>query len=274
MAVARLSILRRSIPPGWAAVVVLVFSAAIAAQLLGRDTAIAFAITLFAAGIAHGAGDEQGSNISRYSLAQGFAYLLAGLAIAAVFVAWPLAGLTVFLLISAWHFARSGPGAAAYRAGFAFTAIGGSALWNLTETAEAFRLVLGAEPPRAWMLTLAMLGAAGLVLASIALAHDRRWSLQNGVLLASLAAMALFHPILAVGLAFILGHALPVQREQLRRYGIKQALIAQAPATGLAVIAILAIIVLVIMGWLSVPIAAALAFGMAPPHMLAERLDR
>ena len=240
------------------------------AQIAGEGPAIALGLLFFLAGTAHGAGDEQDGTIRPYRLAPAVAYVVAGLAVAALFVALPLAGLTLFLLLSAWHFAHSSGGTWPRRLGFALTAIGASALWQNAATGRVFAAVLGTPIPPLWMLALAIIGAIGLGLSAWALKDDWR----DGALWVTLVATAILHPVLAVGLAFAVGHALPIQRAQLRRYGWRRVLFAEGVTTGLAILGALAIAASVLTGHLALPLAAALAFGMATPHMLAERLER
>ncbi|KLE32360.1 hypothetical protein AAW00_12985 [Aurantiacibacter luteus] len=244
--------------------------AAVAAQLAGGGAAIALGLAFFLAGTAHGAGDEQGGTIRPWNVIGAAGYVVAGLAVAALFVAAPLAGLTLFLLLSAWHFARSTGGTRARQVAFALSAVGGSALWQTGRTEAIFAAVLGMPIPGVWMTGLAILGGAGLLLAAWAL--GKRW--RDPLLWSVLAATALLHPVLAVGFAFLAGHALPMQQAQVRRHGWRAVLAAQGPTTALAVLGAAAIAALVLTGHLALPLAAALAFGMATPHMLSERLER
>lgn len=240
------------------------------AQLAGEGAAIALGLALFLAGTAHGAADEQGGTMGRWSPAGAAGYILAGLAVAALFVAAPLAGLTLFLLLSAWHFARSAPGTPSRQLAFALSAVGGSALWQPVTTASIFAAALGVPVPDVWMNGLAVIGGAGLLLAAWAL--GARW--RDPLLWAVLGSTAFLHPILAVGLIFLAGHALPIQVAQVRKHGWPEVLAAQGPTTALAVLGAAAIAGLVLTGHLALPFAAALAFGMATPHMLSERLER
>ena len=82
----------------------------------------------------------------------------------------------------------------------------------------------------------------------------------------------MFHPVLAVGLVFFTGHALPIQLRQLRRYGSAAVLRAVGWPTGIAVAGAALMAGAVASGWIALPLAAALAFGFATPHMLTDRL--
>ncbi|MBH5323522.1 Brp/Blh family beta-carotene 15,15'-dioxygenase [Aurantiacibacter sediminis] len=241
-----------------------------AAELWSETAAITLGLLFFLVGVAHGAGDEQDGTIHPYRLAGAAAYVVTGLAVAALFMSLPLAGLTLFLLLSAWHFAHSTEGQAARKAGFALTAIGGSALWQGGATTQVFAAVLGMDTPPSFILALAGLGATGLALSVWSLA--RNW--RDPVLLSTIVATAALHPVLAVAFAFAAGHALPIQQAQIRRYGWRDVAKAAGLTTVLAVLGALAIAALVVAGNMALPIAAALAFGMATPHMLAERLER
>ncbi|GGD58113.1 hypothetical protein GRI62_01690 [Erythrobacter arachoides] len=269
MTAATAAVKRRSVPWG-RAVLPFIFVCALAAQIAGEGAAIVLGLAFFLAGTAHGAGDEQGGAIRPWSAVGAAGYVVAGLAVAALFVAAPLAGLSLFLLLSAWHFARSTGGTRARQLAFALTAVGGSALWQVEGTGAIFAAVVGTHIPAIWMTGLAMLGGAGLLLAALAL--SKRW--RDPLLWSVLAATALLHPVLAVGYAFLAGHALPLQEGQFRRHGWRQVLAAQGPTTALAVLGAAAIAALVLTGNLALPLAAALAFGMAAPHMLSERLER
>ena len=241
-----------------------------AVSLLGTGAAIAMGLALFLAGFAHGAGDEQAGTLRPFALAPAAAYVVAGLAVAALFLALPLAGLTLFLLLSLWHFARSGRGDAIGRAAFACLAVGGSALLRMDETSSVFAALLGSAPPHGWMLALAATGAAGLTLSVATFVRGR----FDAALAATLVAVALLHPVLAVGFAFAVGHAFPLQGSQIRRYGWRDVIAAQGPTASIALLGALAMAALVLSGHLPLPWAAALAFGMATPHMLSERLER
>ena len=67
---------------------------------------------------------------------------------------------------------------------------------------------------------------------------------------------------------------MPMQQAQVYRHGWHAVLAAQGPTTALAVLGAAAIAALVLTGQIAMPLAAALAFGMATPHMLSERLER
>ncbi|WP_067789304.1 Brp/Blh family beta-carotene 15,15'-dioxygenase [Paraurantiacibacter namhicola] len=245
-------------------------SLAALAQLAGTGAAIALGIGFFLAGFAHGAAEHQSGTLRAFRLLDAAAYVLAGLAVAALFLAMPLAGLTLFLLLSAWHFQHSAGGDRLARWAYALTAVGGSALWQGEATAEIFAALLGQPIPQPWMLVLAVAGGAGLVLAIAALGRrPHGWSL-----IACVAATALLHPVLATGLAFFLGHAWPMQHAQARRFGWSEVIRAAAPTAIPAMLGALAIAAFVLVGILPLVWAAALAFGMATPHILTERLER
>ena len=240
------------------------------AQLAGTSAAIALGIAFFLAGFAHGAAEQQSGTLRAFRPLDAAAYVVAGLAVAGLFLVLPLAGLTLFLLLSAWHFQHSAKGGPVVRWAFALTAVGGSALWHPLDTGAVFAALLGQGVPEACMLALAAAGAAGFMMAMGAvIGRPQRYSL-----LACVAATALFHPVLATGLAFFLGHAWPMQREQAARFGWPKVLRAAAPTAIPAVLGALAIIALAVSGHIALPLAAALAFGMATPHILTARLER
>ena len=222
--------------------------------------------------MAHGAGEEEDGGIARLGWAQAAAYIVVGIAVAGLFLALPLAGLVLFLALSAWHFARSDcrMGQAA-RLAIAALAIGGSALFQPQTTAQVFTAAMGEPAPVLLVRLLALAGVAGAGAALYALFRNQRGC---GEAMLALGATALLHPVLAVGLVFLLGHALPIQRRQLRRYGSAAVTRAVLWPTLLAIAGAALLAAGVLSGWLALPVAAALAFGLATPHMLTDRLER
>ena len=250
----------------WGAVVL-----AAIAQLIGEGAAIAAGLVFFLAGLAHGAGDENGGRMARFSLVFAAAYLLVGLAIAAGFLLAPLAGLSLFLALSAWHFARSDNRMAAEaRFAIAGLATGGSALLRPDTTREVFSLVIGQEVPSAWFLLVTLAGVFGVIAALAASAKSRR---GFGHALVALLSVALLHPVLAVGVIFLTAHAIPIQQRQIAEHGAPRVWQAVALPTAVATLGAVAIALAVWVGWLDLEVAIALAFGLATPHMLTERLE-
>ncbi len=229
-------------------------------------------LVLFALGLAHGAGDEQDGKLSSYTLLHAGAYVVVGLAIAGLFLMAPLYGLALFFALSAWHFARSECRFhQASRLAIAGLAVGGSALLRPDETADVLAFVTGADVPRNFMRFLAMGGVFGLVCAAYAFVTNRRGF--GHTIVAALATL-LLHPVLAVGLVFLTAHAVPVQERQVLTYGASTVARAVALPTLIALVGATAIAMAVGIGWIAPQVAAALAFGMATPHMLTERLER
>ena len=172
----------------------------------------------------------------------------------------------------AWHFARSDSGMDLLpRLAIAGLAVGGSALLRPHTTASVFTAALGEAPPTLLLLLLAVGGGAALLAAATSMALRR-----HGAASAGLAALVcfLFHPVLAVGLIFFGMHALPVQQRQVARYGTAQVFKVIALPTAVATLAAAAVALAVWNGWLALELAVAIAFGMATPHMLTERLER
>ena len=245
---------------------------AILAQVAGEAWAIGAGLALFAAGLAHGAGDENDGVLRAYSPALVAAYVVVGAAIAALFVASPLAGLALFLVLSAWHFARSDIAMDPLsRYAIAALASGGSALFWHHTTEDVFGVIVGAPPPGLFTDLLLLVGVAGTGAAAWALIKGRAGS---GHAVIAVLACAAFHPVLAVGLIFLTAHAIPIQQRQIARYGLGAVLRAVAWPTVIATVGAVAIAVAVLQGWLVLPLALAFAFGMATPHMLTERLER
>lgn len=260
----------RSALSGWTAFPFILFAFAVIAQVAGDNAAIFMGLIFFIVGLAHGAGDEQCGELRPYSVIPALAYVVTGMAVAALMIASPLGGLTAFIMLSAWHFAHSIHYTAAGKYGFALTAVGGSALWQSEATSAVFAGILGIPIPQLWTVALALAGLAGLVLAVYSLLHQN-W--DPSLIIAILATAAL-HPVLAVGLIFASGHAFPIQSQQIRRYGWLKVIKAEGPTTLLALMGTLGIAVLVHQNYVGLPLAAAFAVGMATPHMLAERLER
>ena len=237
---------------------------AAAVQLAGTGPAIALGLAFFIAGLPHGAADDNGRRIARWKPLGIAVYLLVAASLALFALAQPLAALAAFLLLSAWHFAAHEPGWHGLAIGA--TAIGGSALWQGEATAQVFAAVTGAPVPGAVMLPLAMFGAAGV---GLALGSIRR---KPAGALVLLGAPALLHPVLAVGLIFFAIHAAPVLAGQLRDYGTTKVIRAAWPTALAAALGSGALIAAVMLGWVPLPLAAALAISLATPHMLLDRL--
>ncbi|WP_165853515.1 Brp/Blh family beta-carotene 15,15'-dioxygenase [Aurantiacibacter aquimixticola] len=253
-----------------AALPFVVLAVAGVAQLSGTSIAVVLGLIFFLIGTAHGAGDEQDGTIRPFGIWQAAAYIVAGLAVAAVFVMLPLAGLTLFLGLSLWHFARSLHGD--WLRGWAYAAlvIGGSMALRFEETAAVFAAILGFAPPDIWLYGVATIGLAGLALAAAQLLRQPR----DPALIVSALAVAFLHPVLAVGTAFLVGHALPLQAEQAERHGCDAVLRAQWITSALALAGTVALALAWNAGFVPLTVVAALAFGMTVPHMLAERLER
>ena len=242
------------------------------AQLLGETEATVAGLAFFVAGLAHGAGDENDATIRPFSLIHVGAYLVTGAAVTALFLVAPPAGLALFLALSAWHFARSDVRMAQEtRFAIAALATGGSALFRHRETERVFAAVVGEPLPPLFVDVLALAGIVGIGLAGWVLFKGRRGSGHAAI---AAGAVALLHPVLAVGLIFLTAHAVPIQQRQIRRYGSAAVWKAVAWPSVVALAGAAGLAVAVWQGWIALPIAVALAFGMATPHMLTERLER
>jgi len=146
-------------------------------------------------------------------------------------------------------------------------AIGGSALFRPSSTAEVFTLITGVQFPGLLLSGLALAGIIGLGFAIVA-ALQNRAGYEHAVL-AGLATMSL-EPPLAVGLIFLISHALPVQLRQIDAYGPKRVLNAVGLASLFALAGTFLLGVATWYGILPPPVSVALAFGFATPHILSE----
>ena len=88
-----------------ALVTVLPVAAAVVGELAGGTASTLVSLGLFAAGVLHGAAEEDEGGIYRYSAAHAAGYVAFAAGIAALYLAAPVAGLAAFLILSAWHFA-------------------------------------------------------------------------------------------------------------------------------------------------------------------------
>ncbi|MEW4448769.1 Brp/Blh family beta-carotene 15,15'-dioxygenase [Qipengyuania sp. JC766] len=257
--------------PTGALLVGCVLLAAVVALLVGGAAPTALGLALFVAGLAHGAGDEGGGRIRQFTLIHAAAYLIVGAAVTFLFLVAPLAALAMFLILSAWHFARDGAGSEPVaRLAIALLAVGGSAVFRPAETAALFDLVLGIGTPAIFMRAVAAAGVAGVGLGLFAIVRARD---NLAPIALAIASVALFPPVLGVALVFLLCHALPVQRRQIETYGMAAFRKAVALPVMLASAGAILLAAACLAGFLSVPLAAAIAFGLATPHMLTERLD-
>ncbi len=242
------------------------------AQITGTGAVLVLGGVFFAAGLAHGAALEDGRTLAAYSIPQALAYVALAIGFAGVFVALPLAGLSGFLALSAWHFAAAErprghdpqPAMA-----LALVIIGGGALFWPDTTRDIFVQLTGAPIPSLFMTGLAMLGAIGIVMTIVARLKHRRGSRSA---MAAVLASILLHPVLAVGLCFLAFHALPETIRQLERFGSGPTFSAVFPTLALAAIGSMIVAGFVLGGVISLPMAAALALGMTVPHMLAGDL--
>ena len=254
------------------------------AEVIARTAAFAFAVTsalagqqtlaglmLFLAGLPHGAAIETSDDLRAIGFAQATAYLVAAAAFVALFVGSPAVGLGLFLALSAWHLAiddeAAGPIA---RLAVAGLVIGGSALFRPQSTEHVFAMLTGGGVPPEMVSGAAVCGMVGVASAGV-LAIRRRP--EAWIALAMIAGFVVLDPVLATGLAFFAGHALPVQCNQIRRYGFGKVMRAEALPSVLAMLGAVALAVLVWRGIVPLPAAAALAFGLALPHMLAGKLE-
>lgn len=239
--------------------------AAASLQMTGAVWAVAGGLALFVAGLPHGAFDHTGRallNRKQYVIR----YLLAGLLAGLAFLWQPVAALAAFLLASAWHFTFDhSAGTALRRSAIALIAIGGSALFRPAETQAVFAALCGAVIPAPVMIVLAVCGVAGYAMAARVLLRR----LRDPALWLVAASPVLFHPVLATGLIFWVGHAGPLTSRlaRLRNW---------TPGTWLALGGAAAAATAAIM--LAVPVAPALlplfaagAVALITPHLLPLR---
>ncbi len=245
--------------------------AAIIAQLAGDGPALVLGLLFFLLGMSHGAADDDGDRIARIGLFQAFAYLVAGAAMVGIFIVFPLAALSLFLILSAWHFWHSDCALPPLAAGaIALLAVGGSALFKTAVTQSVFASILGVSIPAAFMYGLAAAGLTGLLLAFAVMIRQRAAVPEIAV---TVVAVAILHPALAVGLVYLVGHALPVQLRQIDRFGLSDVVGASAVPTVIAAIGAIGLVAVYLAGIAALPIVAAIAFGLATPHMLVDRIQ-
>lgn len=249
------------------------------ASFLGNEAATACGAAFFLAGLGHGAAVEDATGLRRYTLVVAGAYIVFALAIAAVCIVAPAAGLIGFLALSAWHFSLSHSGAhsgADASDGSAFEgpalgliAIGGSTLFWPDTTRAIFTAIIAQPFPDWAFLGLQALGLLGLGLAfwCVAQRGARAWM----PIFAAAITLA-FTPILAVGTIFFALHALPESRRQFARFGSSHVLRAAALPVLLAAVGAVGIIAAVMIADLPIAVAAALAIGLATPHMIGGDL--
>ncbi len=250
-------------------------AAAVFASALGDKAALACGAAFFLAGLGHGAAVEDTTGLRRYSLIEAGAYGVFALAIAAVCLVAPTAGLISFLALSAWHFsfAHYGAGRSADNPigalALGWIAIGGSAVFWPATTTQIFADIIGEPFPDWALVSLRALGVCGMLLGALAVLQrdEEAWMLILGVL-ATLA----FPPILAVGFVFFVLHAMPETRRQVARFGLKHVVRATFLPVLLACVGAVIVGYYIVSGTIPFALAAALAIGLATPHMIAGDL--
>ena len=241
-------------------------------QIFAPGLAVAAGIACFVLGLPHGAGDEQSGTLRPLAPVRIAAYLIISAAIAALYLAQPLAGLALFLALSSWHFARGDKGAVSPIAlSVALVAVGGSMLFQPHATGTVLSAITGVALPTAFTWVLAAVGLAGVALTLATVVKGYRGSAQA---VAAVIAVTLLHPVLAVGVIFLTTHALPIQISQIEKYGTEAVWRAVALPSILAIVGTAALALAVVSGWLALPVVAAIAFALATPHMITERLER
>ncbi len=218
---------------------------------------------------------EDATGLRRYSLVEAIAYGVFALAITAVCLVAPTAGLISFLALSAWHFtlAYSGAGNSADSSigalALGWIAIGGSAVfWPMT-TAEIFAEIVSQPFPDWALVILRGLGACGMLLGGIAVLQR---DTQAWMLILAVFATLAFPPILAVGFVFFVLHAMPETKRQMERFGVKHVLRSTLLPVLLACLGAVIIGYCIVSGMVPLAVAAALAIGLATPHMIAGDL--
>lgn len=199
------------------------------------------------------------------------AYIVIGAGFAALFVMAAEIAITLFFALSAWHFSQEHSGfGRVTRLAIAALAVGGSALFRPETTAWVIATLVGSTVPDALMMALAVVGGAGSIFAGISVVQrDTGWQHAAVCLLAAI----LFDPVLAVAYIFLIGHAWPIQRAQILRYGLMPTVRAVCWPTLAAAAGAVVLMATVIAGIVPLAFAVALAIGMAVPHMLVERIE-
>lgn len=239
----------------------------IAASAASPTLAALLALALVLAGTPHGGGDASDGRLRPPGLSFALAYLMRAVAVGALFLAAPVAGLLAFLLLSAWHFAAEMPGDAFVRAGHGLLPVGGGALFQGTATAGVFGAIANAPIPPAMMAALAAAGAIGCAAWAVAVARRGMPAFDAVVVVA---AFALLPPVLAVAFYFGLVHGPAATGRMIDAHGLAATRRALT-ATGIA--GMLAVTGLTVAWWaglLPVWLVAAILVGFAVPHMIAD----
>ena len=241
----------------------------VACQLVSEPLGYGAALLLALGGLAHGAIEEDERGIFSLGLGHAAIYLLAATAIFGFWMASPLAGLTLFLALSAWHFIVSAKEGQSFGWTVALLTIGGSALFRPNETINVFSAITGTAVPDLFVIILGFLGAVGIVFALCMGLRARRHAPR---LAAAVGAVAFLQPVLAVAFVFFSLHAWPVTRRLCDDYGRAAFVKASAIPTMLALCGVVAIAALIEFGMIHWQAAAAIMVALATPHMLIDRV--
>lgn len=239
----------------------------IAASMASPTLAAFLALMLVLAGTPHGGGDVSNGSLRPPDASFAARYLLQAVAVGALFLAAPVAGLLVFLLLSAWHFACEMQGDVFVRTGHGLLPIGGGALFQGGATAGIFAAITDAAVPPTMMVGLAAAGAIGCAAWVVAIARRSIPAFDAVVVVAAFASLP---PVLAVAFYFGFVHGPAATGRMIDAHGLATTRRALT-ATGIA--GILSVTGLTIAWWaglLPVGLVAAILVGFAVPHMLAD----
>ncbi|MEN3971906.1 hypothetical protein WJS89_04430 [Sphingomicrobium sp. XHP0235] len=230
------------------------------------------AAILFGLGVFHGGLDREAGRLVLPGAGYSAIYLLVAVAVFAVLLFDPAAGLAAFFALSVWHVARENehrgtPRPAAIAEALAL--VGASALLRPAETLALVEAIIG-EGAVALVMLLSAAGAGAILLSLWALATRPATAFP---LAASIAGYALLPPLVAISAAFFALHAYPrmaaIVAEAGWGAGVRLLAFGSAAILGAAVL-----IVGTSLGWWSIALMAAAFLALATPHMLLDRTLR
>ena len=261
-------------------------------QAASANAALIVAIALFLSGVPHGATERiKGGGHVTPSLYFTLIYIVFGIVVFSSWLISPIGTLTLFMLLSAWHFGKGEPfGSTFEKMTVGFWIIIGSFLLYPTETLIIFEFLtdrpgsLTSEASFNVTLYGQILAAMTLVILTLFWARNFRGNClkpgQSARLIALIAIFLLLPPVLAVATYFFALHSLGEIADTLdqvseKRLPWKRIAILYLPASLPALIGGTVIIVATYTGDFPLAMAAGLGIAFTVPHMLiVERLTQ